>query len=42
MDLTTKGTVLTDAIKFLEWSNEKLNFSQKKEQEDNEESKEPG
>lgn len=32
MDLTTKGVVLTDAIKFIEWSNEKLNFSQKKEQ----------
>jgi hypothetical protein len=41
MDLTTKGVILTDAIKFLEWSNEKLNFSQKKGQEDNEESKEP-
>ncbi len=41
MDLTTKGVVLTDAIKFIEWSNEKLNFSQKKEQEANEEPKEP-
>ena len=41
MDLTTKGVILTDAIKFLEWSNEKLNFSQKKEHEDNEEFKEP-
>ena len=36
MDLTTNGVVLTDAIEFIEWSNEKLNFLQKKEEEDNE------
>jgi hypothetical protein len=41
MDLTTTGVVLTDAIEFIEWSNKKLNLSQKKEQEVNEESKEP-
>jgi hypothetical protein len=41
MDLTTTGVVITDAIEFIEWSNEKFNFSQKKEQEVNEESKEP-
>ena len=36
MDLTTNGVVLTDAIEFIEWSSEKLNFLQKKEEEDNE------
>ena len=30
MDLTTNGVVLTDAIEFIEWSNEKLNFLQRK------------
>jgi hypothetical protein len=42
MDFTPNGVVLlTYAIKFIEWSNEKLNFSQRKKQNDDEESKEP-
>lgn len=36
MDLTTNGVVITYAIEFIEWSNKKLNFLQKKEEEDNE------
>jgi hypothetical protein len=36
MDLTINGVVLTNAIEFIEWSNKKLNFLQKKEEEDNE------
>lgn len=41
MDLTTNGVVITDAIKFVQSSKEKLKSSQNEEEDDDKESKEP-